>query len=71
VWGLAFKPDTDDVRLAPAIRIIRHLRLEGAYVWAYDPQDMGKAQQEIPEMTCCHNVRETARGSDPIVLLSE
>jgi len=47
VWGLAFKPDTDDVRLAPAIRIIRHLRLEGAYVWAYDPQDMGKAQQEI------------------------
>jgi UDPglucose 6-dehydrogenase len=71
VWGLAFKPDTDDVRFAPAISIVRRLLLEGAHVQAYDPQAMEKAQQEIPEMMCCQNMYEAARGSDAIVLLTE
>lgn len=71
VWGLAFKPDTDDVRFAPAISIIRRLLAEGANVQAYDPEAMEKAQQEIPGLTCSPDMYEAARGADAIVLLTE
>ncbi len=49
VWGLAFKPDTDDVRFAPSLAIIRRRRLleEGAEVQAYDPRAMATPKKEI------------------------
>src|SRR6202453_1228353 len=50
VWGLAFKPNTDDVRFAPALSIIRCLQAEGAQIQAYDPEAMEKAQKEIPDI---------------------
>ena len=71
VWGLAFKPNTDDVRFAPSLAIIRQLLGEGASIRAYDPQAMEKAQKEIPELTCCRDLYEAARGADAIVLLTE
>lgn len=71
VWGLAFKPNTDDVRFAPSLAIIRQLLAEGTSVRAYDPQAMEKAQREIPELTCCRDLYEAARGADAIVLLTE
>jgi UDPglucose 6-dehydrogenase len=71
VWGLAFKPDTDDVRFAPAISIVRRLQAEGAHVRAYDPQAMEKAKKEIPQVTYCRDVYEAAEGADVVVLLTE
>jgi UDPglucose 6-dehydrogenase len=71
VWGLAFKPNTDDVRFAPALLIIRRLLAEGAIVQAYDPQAMEKAKKEIPEVTYCRDVYEAAEGADAVVLLTE
>jgi len=70
-WGLAFKPNTDDVRFAPALAVIRQLLAEGASVRAYDPQAMRKAQSELPELTYCHDAYEAAEGADAIVLLTE
>jgi UDPglucose 6-dehydrogenase len=71
VWGLAFKPNTDDVRFAPSLAVVRQLLAEGATVRAYDPQAMEKAQREVPELTCCRDMYEAARGADAIVLLTE
>ena len=71
VWGLAFKPNTDDIRFAPALSIIKYLLAEGAHVQAYDPQAMEKARKEIPELVCCQDVYEAAQGADAIVLLTE
>jgi UDPglucose 6-dehydrogenase len=71
VWGLAFKPNTDDVRFAPALAIIRQLLAEGAHVQVYDPQAMENAKGEIPDVTYCRNVYEAARGAEAVVLLTE
>ena len=71
VWGLAFKPNTDDVRFAPSISIIRRLQAEGAQVRAYDPQAMDKAHKELPGVTYCKDLYEAAEGADVIVLLTE
>jgi UDPglucose 6-dehydrogenase len=71
VWGLAFKPKTDDIRFAPALSILRQLLAEGAQVQAYDPQAMAKAQLEIPDVTYCKDMYEAAVGAEAIVLLTE
>lgn len=71
VWGLAFKPDTDDVRFAPAISIIRRLQAEGAYIRAYDPQAMEKARKEVPQVTYCRDMYEAAEKADVVILLTE
>ncbi len=71
VWGLAFKPNTDDVRFAPALSVIRHLLSEGASVRAYDPQAMEKAERELPELIYCRDLYEAAHGADAIVLLTD
>jgi UDPglucose 6-dehydrogenase len=71
VWGLAFKPETDDVRFAPALSVIRQLLAEGAHVRAYDPEAMDKAKKEIPEVTYCRDLYDAAQGADAIVLLTE
>ena len=47
VWGLAFKPDTDDIREAPALALIEALLAEGAHVCAYDPEAMPNVKQVI------------------------
>jgi UDPglucose 6-dehydrogenase len=71
VWGLAFKPDTDDVRFAPAINIIRSLLAEGATIRAYDPQAMEKAKDELPGITYCVSHYEAAQNADAILVLTE
>jgi UDPglucose 6-dehydrogenase len=71
VWGIAFKPDTDDVRFAPAIAIMRKLLTEGAKLRAYDPKALGKAKNEVPEVEYCQDIYEAAEGADAIVLLTE
>jgi len=71
VWGLAFKPDTDDVRFAPALNIVRRLLAEGASVRAYDPQAMQKAKDELPEITYCLSHYEATQQADAILVLTE
>jgi UDPglucose 6-dehydrogenase len=71
VWGLAFKPDTDDVRFAPALTIVRRLLAEGATIRAYDPQAMEKAKAELSDITYCQSHYEAAHDADAIVVLTE
>ena len=71
IWGLAFKPDTDDVRFAPALNIVKRLLAEGATIRAYDPQAMEKAKDELPDITYCLNHYDAAQNADAILVLTE
>ena len=71
IAGLAFKPNTDDMREAPAITIIEKLKEKGATVRAYDPEAMENARQEISEITYCSDVYDAARGADALVVMTE
>lgn len=71
VWGLAFKPNTDDVRFAPALSIIRELLLEGCQIQAYDPQAADRARQELPELLCCDDPYMAVDGADGLLVLTE
>lgn len=70
-WGLAFKPNTDDIRYAPALAIIRQLLSEGAHVQAYDPQAADKTRKELPEVAYCEDAYRAAEGTDAVILLTE
>ena len=71
VWGVAFKPNTDDIRFAPALSIINRLLEEGADVSVYDPRAMDKAKGELPEATFCEDMYQAAEGAEAIVVLTE
>lgn len=69
--GLSFKPDTDDLREAPAMEMIEVLLQEGASVRAYDPVAMEQAQQQFPALVCCDDPYSAATGADVCVLMTE
>jgi UDPglucose 6-dehydrogenase len=71
ILGLSFKPETDDMRDAPAVDIIRGLEKRGARVRAYDPQAMGEASKLLPDLTTCDNAYEACSGADALVLVTE
>ena len=71
VFGLAFKPNTDDIRFAPAIELLRVLIHEGAIVSAYDPQAGEKARAAYPEVRYCSSPYEAARGADAVLIATE
>ena len=71
ILGLSFKPNTDDLRSAPAIDIIRQLQAEGSKIKAFDPQSMDKAKDILPGVKLCKDVYETARNSDCLVITTE
>jgi UDPglucose 6-dehydrogenase len=72
VLGLAFKPNTDDVRDAPAIRIIRALLEKGAVVKAYDPEAMDNAKNVLPkEVKYCKSAKNAISGSDCVLIVTE
>jgi UDPglucose 6-dehydrogenase len=71
IWGLAFKPNTDDVREAPAIDIIRMLQNEETNIRAYDPKAMHRAERITTHVTFCEDPYEVAEGCDAIVLATE
>jgi UDPglucose 6-dehydrogenase len=70
-WGLAFKPNTDDVRDSPAIEIVRLLADGGARVRAYDPQAMDNARELLPGLECTRDALESATGADLLVILTD
>jgi UDPglucose 6-dehydrogenase len=71
ILGLAFKPNTDDMREAPSIEIIHLLQSEGAHVKAYDPAAMEKAKRIIQNITFCNSPYEVAEGSDALIIVTE
>jgi UDPglucose 6-dehydrogenase len=71
VWGLAFKPNTDDVRFAPSLSVLRQLLAEGAVVQAYDPQAMENASKQLPQIVYCADPYQAAEGVEAILVLTE
>jgi UDPglucose 6-dehydrogenase len=71
VLGLSFKPNTDDVRDSPALKIIPALQARGANVKAYDPVAMSAASQTLQHIDYCEDAYTTCAGSDALVLATE
>ncbi len=71
ILGLAFKPDTDDVRDAPALDLIRLFQNEGAEVAAYDPQAIANARAVLPDAAYFDDAYDAAANADAIVLATE
>lgn len=72
VLGLTFKPETDDMRDAPALSIIPNLIEQGAVIRAHDPQGMEEASKQLPsEVRYCESVSDTIQNADAVVLLTE
>ncbi len=71
VLGLAFKPETDDMREAPALTILPALAEKGARLQVHDPQAMEEAKAILPECTFCQTPYEACQGADAVVLLTE
>ena len=69
--GLAFKPNTSDLRESPAIAIARELIREGARLQAYDPAGMDEGVQLLPELHACPDAYAAAGGADALVLATE
>jgi UDPglucose 6-dehydrogenase len=72
VWGLAFKPRTDDMREAPAITVIERLLACGATVRAYDPEATGTARRIFGDrITLCEKSYDALDGSDALAIVTE
>ena len=71
VWGLSFKPNTDDMREAPSIDIINALQKEGANIQAYCPGAMETAQEHVSGVTMCEDHHEAAENADLLLILTE
>ncbi|MEK7294267.1 MAG: UDP-glucose/GDP-mannose dehydrogenase family protein [Nitrospirota bacterium] len=71
VLGLSFKPNTNDLRDAPALTIIEGLLSAGCAVRAYDPASLEEGSKLLPKITPCTDPYEAARGSDALVIMTE
>ena len=74
LWGLAFKPNTDDMREAPSRKVIDMLFEAGARVRAYDPVAAGEARRVYgnrPDFVLCKNAYEAAEAADALVIVTE
>lgn len=71
VLGLTFKPNTDDMRDAPAIDLVCALVSAGAVVRAYDPEGMEEARKVLPPVTYCSSPYEAMQGADVAVIVTE
>lgn len=75
VWGLSFKPETDDMRDASSIIIIDELTKRGAKIQAYDPKAMHEAQacylKKNSKVTYCKNKQAALKGVDALILITE
>ncbi|MBI5810009.1 MAG: UDP-glucose/GDP-mannose dehydrogenase family protein [Deltaproteobacteria bacterium] len=72
VLGLAFKPNTDDIRDSPAVYIVERLVQEGALVHAYDPAGMENAKRTLTKgVTYSADPYDAAKGSDVLIILTE
>ena len=73
VWGLAFKPETDDIREAPAIEVIELLRSEGAVLAVTDPEAIENAKKVLgtDSITYHKNLYNTIEGASALIVMTE
>jgi UDPglucose 6-dehydrogenase len=71
IWGLSYRPHTDDMRDTPSLTIIRGLEKRGANIRAYDPLAREQARELLPDITYCNSAYEAAQGADAIAILTE
>jgi len=71
IWGLAFKPYTDDIREAPALENIKALLAEGASVTVYDPEAMENVKRLLPDLTYCHTAYAALDDADALMIFTE
>ena len=72
LWGLAFKPETDDMREAPALVMIDLLKKAGCKVRAYDPIAMDECKRRVGDaVTYCDNMYDALDGTEALLLLTE
>jgi UDPglucose 6-dehydrogenase len=71
VLGLAFKPNTDDMREAPSVELIHLLQSEGAHIQAYDPVAMANARLYLHDVDLCQDAYDAAKGADALVIVTE
>jgi UDPglucose 6-dehydrogenase len=69
--GLAFKPNTDDMRDAPSLAIVASLAGDGAQVHAYDPESMAQARPLMPEVTFHDDAYSALEGADALAIVTE
>ena len=71
VWGLSFKPNTDDMREAPSIEIIKSLLKHKVKIRAFDPVATPNARKNLPEIIYCDSPHEAVRDADALIVLTE
>ncbi|QOW18637.1 UDP-glucose/GDP-mannose dehydrogenase family protein [Lysobacter ciconiae] len=74
LWGLAFKPNTDDMRAAPSRRLLEQLWAAGAQVRAFDPEASSEAQRifgERSDLVLCDSEYDALEGADALILITE
>jgi UDPglucose 6-dehydrogenase len=71
LFGLAFKPDTDDLRNAPSLELVDFLRHKGCRIRAYDPVAMERARAVLPGVELCADPYAAAQDADAVVLVTE
>jgi UDPglucose 6-dehydrogenase len=71
VLGVAFKPNSDDVRDSPSLAVCARLAAEGAIVSVHDPVAMPNAAKKVPELQCAESVFQAAEGADIVLHLTE
>ena len=71
ILGLAFKPNTDDVRESPAINLIKSINNEGGYIRAYDPISNNPMKKLHPEVEYFSNWQEACKNSDGVIVMTE
>ncbi len=72
LWGLAFKPETDDMRESTALIVIRELLKAGCVVKVYDPEAMNECRRIVGDkVTYCDDMYKAAEGADALMLLTE
>ena len=71
ILGLSFKPDTDDIREAPSLKIVEKLLSEGAILQVYDPKAMKETKKIFPEPTYCKNPYEVCKNAELLLILTE
>jgi UDPglucose 6-dehydrogenase len=70
-WGVSFKPETDDIREAPAISIMKHAMEAGAHVRAYDPIALDNLAREVDGVTIVRDMYACLDGADALVVSTE
>ncbi|TYT24037.1 UDP-glucose/GDP-mannose dehydrogenase family protein [Dictyoglomus thermophilum] len=70
IWGLTFKPNTNDVRNSLAIKIINLLKNDGANIKAYDPHGMEEAKKLIKDIKYCNHIYEASKDADLVLILT-